>query len=253
MLKYILVLLMGLSGAQSSMSYADSSSLTPQQIVAASDRTRGGGLSGIEWKIDITGEDGKGPLGKHSYLVKASGNNSLAQTLYPPRNRGTRLLQLERNMWFGKPSLSKPVSISARQKMIGMASNGDIASTNYANDYNATVLRSEPVNGEDSHVLELLAKNRFVTYDRIVYYVSSARLVPLKAEFYTVSGKLFKTASFDAYSNLELNNGKHQLFIKNMTIRDAIERSNYSVLDYQDVKLQTFAADTFSIDSLNRP
>lgn len=254
MFKQMLTLLIALSSVLGVHAHAaPTPALSPEQIVAASDRARGGGLSGIEWTIDITGEDSNGPLGKNSYLVRASGSNSLAQTIYPPRNRGARLLQLERNMWFGKPSLTKPVSISARQKMIGMASNGDIASTNYAKDYNASILRTEQVNGEACYVMELLGKNRFVTYDRIIYYVSTSRLVPLQAEFYTVSGKLFKSARFDAYRPLHLENGQQQLFIEKMTIRDAIEPSNYSVLEYHDVTLKTFGLDTFSIDSLNRP
>lgn len=222
------------------------------RIVAASDRARGGGLSGVEWQLDITGQDGGSPIDKRSYVVRASDDDSLAESTYPPRDAGSRLLQNGRSMWFGKPSLTKPVSISARQKMVGPASNGDIASTNYAKDYDATILRTEPVNGEDAYVINLVAKSKFVTYDRIVYYVSVARLVPLKAEFYTVSGKLFKTAAFEMDNRLDID-GKPQTFVSKMTIQDTIEKSNYSVLQYRDVRTKRFDADTFSIDALNRP
>lgn len=229
---------------------ADSPNAT--EIVAASDRARGGGLDGVQWTIDITGRDSSGPIDKRAYVVRASGDDSMAQATYPAREAGGRLLQNGRNMWFGKATLTKPVSISTRQKMVGPASNGDIASTNYAKDYDATMLRVEQVNGEDAYVLNLLAKNKFVTYDRIVYYVSVSRLVPLKAEFYTVSGKIFKTAVFEMNNRLDID-GKAQPFVSKMSIQDTIEKSNYSLLQYSEVRTQQFGADTFNLGSLNRP
>jgi outer membrane lipoprotein-sorting protein len=229
-------------------------SATPDatQIVAASDRARGGGLNGVQWTIDITGQDSGGPIDKRTYIVRASGEDSLAEATYPPREAGGRLLQNGRSMWFGKATLTKPVSISTRQKMAGPASNGDIASTNYAKDYDATVLRTEPVNGENAYVLDLVAKSKFVTYDRIVYYVSVSRLVPLKAEFYTVSGKLFKTATFEMGNRIDID-GKPQPFVSSMSIQDTIEKSNYSLLQYSDVATKKFGADMFNLGSLNRP
>lgn len=234
---------------------ADTSStatLDATQIVAASDRARGGGLNGVQWTIDITGQDSGGPIDKRTYLVRASGEDSLAEATYPPREAGSRLLQNGRSMWFGKATLTKPVSISTRQKMVGPASNGDIASTNYAKDYDATLLRTEQVNGEDAYVLNLVAKSKFVTYDRIVYYVSVSRLVPLKAEFYTVSGKIFKTASFEMANQLDID-GHPQSFVSKMSIQDTIEKSNFSLLQYSDVATKKFGADMFNLGSLNRP
>ncbi|WP_230510715.1 outer membrane lipoprotein-sorting protein [Paraburkholderia sejongensis] len=240
------------SGAAVPLRAAAADQPNPTEIVAASDRARGGGLDGVQWTIDITGQDSGGPIDKRTYVVRASGDDSLAQATYPPREAGSRLLQNGRSMWFGKATLTKPVSISTRQKMVGPASNGDIASTNYAKDYDATILRTEPVNGEDAYVINLVAKSRFVTYDRIVYYVSVARRVPLKAEFYTVSGKLFKTAQFEIGNKLQID-GSTQPFVSKMSIQDTIDRSNYSVLQYSDVKTKKFAADTFNLDALNRP
>lgn len=84
-------------------------------------------------------------------------------------------------------------------------------------------------------MLDLLAKNKFVIYDRIVYYVSVSRLGPLKAEFYTVSGKLFKTAVFEMNNRLDID-GNAQAFVSKMSIQDTIEKSNYSLLQYSEVR-----------------
>ena len=253
--KKTVLLLASLMLASATFAVSATATETPDatQIVAASDRARGGGgLNGVRWTIDITGQDSGGPIDRRTYVVRASGDDSLAEATYPPREAGSRLLQNGRSMWFGKATLTKPVSISTRQKMVGPASNGDIASTNYAKDYDATMLRIEQVNGEDAYVLNLLAKNKFVTYDRIVYYVSVSRLVPLKAEFYTVSGKIFKTAVFEMNNRLDID-GKPQMFVSKMSIQDTIEKSNYSLLQYSEVRTQQFGADTFNLGSLNRP
>ena len=104
---------------------------------------------------------------------------------------------LDRNMWFAKPGLSKAVPISPRQKLLGGAANGDIASTNYAGDYKIVQTSEDTFNNEPCYLLDLSAVDKKATYDRIKYWISKERLVGVKAEFYTVSGKLFKTATFE--------------------------------------------------------
>jgi hypothetical protein len=54
-------------------------------------------------------------------------------------------------------------------------------------------------------VPNLLAKRKSVTFDRIVYYVSTPHLVLLKAEFYALSGKIFKAAVFETDNRLNLS------------------------------------------------
>jgi hypothetical protein len=63
--------------------------------------------------------------------LKAADNASLAEYLEPLRSKGSRILQVGRNMWFTKPGLRKPVAISPRQRLTGQAAIGDIAATNY--------------------------------------------------------------------------------------------------------------------------
>jgi hypothetical protein len=73
--------------------------------------------------------------------------------------------------------------------------------------------------------------------------------VALQAEYYTVSGKLLKTASFE-YANSVEYRGRPQLFVSKLTIRDALNQSNYSVLEYSDVQLRTFAPAEFTVAAL---
>jgi hypothetical protein len=220
------------------------------KILADSDRARGGGLPGVEWHLKITSTDPENE-DLRELSVRAVDDNSLATTIYPPRFKRAMLLQVERNMWYGRPDLRKPISISPRQKMTGQAANGDIASTNYYGEYTPTVLREEKVGQEDTYVLDLAAKNKWVTYDRIVYWVSKERLVAVQAEFYTVSGKLIKTATFE-YGNSIVYGGRTIPFVSRVEIRDAINKANVSVLEYSDVKIRRLTAADFHISVLSK-
>lgn len=225
--------------------------LSAQQVLAATDRTRGGGLPGLEWNVKIIGVDPDSNENVRVLRVKTDGENSVAETTFPARSAGGRLLQLGRNMWYGRPDIQKPVSISSRQKMMGPAANGDIAATNYMKDYDATLLPEQSIDGDPAYVLNLVGKSKWVTYDRIVYYVSRKRMVPVKAEFYTVSGKLFKSATFETNNTIEFE-GRKQPFVSKMVIRDAIATGNVSVLEYSGIKVHPIAREELSLAALTR-
>ena len=157
-----------------------------------------------------------------------------------------------RNMWFLKPGLSRPVPISPRQKLMGDAANGDIASTNYADDYTGALSGEEPVKGEACHVLDLKAAAKSVAYDRIRYWVSKERLVGVKAEFYTLSGKLFKTAEFRYDNRVRMPDGEEIPFVSELAIRDAIQKDKVTTLTYSAIRVQTVPDSTFNLNVLVR-
>jgi len=219
-----------------------------QSILEQSDRARGGGLPGIEWVIKLASRDGSKVGEPQRLLVKAVNKASVAETLEPARFKGSKLLQIGRNMWLTRPSLSKPIPISARQRMSGQASNGDIAATNYAKDYEAQLLSEEAVMGEACYVLDLKAKHRRTTYDKIRYWISKKRGVGIKAEFLSVSGKLLKTANFDYDNSIEYR-GKRVSFISRMTIRDALIDAE-TVMEFSTVKVKKVRASEFDLGQL---
>jgi len=224
--------------------------ISPAEILTQSDAARGGGLPGIHWNIKLSALDGGEQLDQE-LTVRAKGNDSLVEFSAPPKVKGQKLLTVERNMWFIKPGLRKPTPISARQRLIGQASNGDVAATNYAGDYQAALLGEEAIDGEDCYRLELTAKEAQVTYDRIVYWVSKSRRVGVQAEFYTVSGKLFKRARFE-YDNRIDYQGKSIPFVSKMTIMDEIDRSQKTTLEYSDIQVSALPDQVFNLQFLMR-
>jgi Outer membrane lipoprotein-sorting protein len=216
-----------------------------QTILEHSDHARGGGLPGIVWEIRLASREGDKIAEAQRLRVTAVTDASVAETLEPVRFKGSKLLQVGRNMWLTKPGLSKPIPISPRQRMSGQAANGDIAATNYAADYEATLAGEETVNGERCYVLDLRARHKRATYDRVRYWVSVEREVGVKAEFYSLSGKLIKSASFD-YSNIIEYQGERIPFVSRMTIADALSDAE-TVMDFGKVEVRKVSASEFDL------
>jgi hypothetical protein len=220
---------------------------SPHEILTKADEARGN-AEGIEWEIDISSLE-KGRRQQRLLRVKARNFNSLAEFLSPANVKGEKLLMVDRNMWFVKPGLSKAVPISPRQKLIGGAANGDIASTNYADDYKVVAVSEEVYAGERCDVFDLNAIDKHVTYDRIKYWISKERKVGIKSEFYTVSGKLFKVATFE-YQNLSKFESGPRLFISKMVITSATVKEDITTMNYHHVSFKRIPDSTFNLNLL---
>jgi hypothetical protein len=221
-----------------------------QGILKSSDVARGGGLPGISWRIKVASVE-NGKKQNSELIVKAVSENSLVEYIAPARVSGEKLLMSGKNMWFSQPGVQRPVPISPRQKLSGQAANGDIAATNYAADYTATIEREEACGDDKCVVLHLQAANKGVTYDQIKYWVSLRRNLGVKAEFYSISGKLFKSATFD-YDNHISFKGTQIPFVSRMVISDALNEGNVTTLDYSDVRVANIPPSEFNVDLLVR-
>jgi len=240
------------AAATASTQTAPSTSAQPtaDQLLKDSDRARGAVKDGISWEIDVQ-NFGEGTNNQVHYLVKVKGVDALAEATAPARNKGEMMLFNDRTIWFFKPGIKKPVAISARQKLMGQAANGDIASTNYARDYDGKLLGEDKVAGQDTWKLELKAKAKNVTYDGIRYWISKKDHLGVKAEFLTVSGEIFKTATFDYKNQLSLN-GKKYPFVSRMTILDAHDPALKTIIDYKSPKPQKLPDSIFNVNNLVR-
>ena len=223
--------------------------MSPTEILKRADQARGN-AEGIQWEIEIHAIEG-GRAQERTLKVNARGFNSLAEFLTPPNVRGQKMLMVDRNMWFAKPGLSKAVPISPRQKLLGGAANGDIASTNYAGDYKVVHTSEETVGKEDCYLFDLVAIDKKATYDRVKYWISKERLVGVNAEFYTVSGKMFKTATF-AYENSITVNGERRPFISEMIITSAIIREDITTMRFLKVSFKAVPDSMFNLNLLVR-
>jgi len=208
----------------------------PAALLREADRARGGHLPGLTLDLEIQTREG-GAQEHCAMFLQSHLRDTRVEYTAPAKSKGQLVLMRDRNMWFLRPGLQKPVSISPRQRLSGQASNGDIASTDYSGDYAATLASEENVGGERCAVLDLVAKSKNTTYDRIRYWVSLSRRVGVKAEFLTVSGKRFKTATFE-YDNRISFEGVSHPFVSRTVIADAINPALVSTLSYRHVQVK---------------
>jgi len=218
-----------------------------KNLLEQSDLSRGN-VKGLQWDIKLE-TDNNGRHQENLLIVKVRGTNSLAVYRSPSKVKGRKLLMKERNMWFIKPGLSKPIPISPRQKLLGGASNGDIASTNYTGDYMISGLHEGKFNNINCFIYDLKAKNKKVTYDRIMYWVSKKRGIGLKAQFYTISGKMFKSAEFEYDHQINID-GTLRPFVSKMTITKAMIKTDRTVMVYDNIKIKPIRASEFNLNLL---
>ncbi len=219
-------------------------------LLKASDRARGSVKDGVQWNAVIETEE-NGESSTREFNIKAKGDDAFVEATKPAKNKGEVYIFNDRNMWFFKPSLKKPVSISARQKLTGQAANGDIASTHYARDYSAVIEKTENLNGEKMHVLMLTAKSKNLTYDKIRYWISDKTKLAMKAEFLTLQGKPFKVGLLK-YGNTLTAGGETFPFISELAIADAKFQNNKSTITYKAPKVTQVSNSIFNVNNLTR-
>jgi hypothetical protein len=82
----------------------------------------------------------------------------------------------------------------------------------------------------ECYVLDLTAKRKGSTYQRILYWLRVQDARPVRAEFYLTSGKHIKSATFDQYAAVD---GRSQL--RRMTLYDEIRHNSHSILEYSGI------------------
>jgi hypothetical protein len=78
--------------------------------------------------------------------------------------------------------------------------------------------------------------------------VSTDRNLGLKAEFYSVSGKLLKTAFFQYEQTVEID-GKSIPFVSEMRIVDSVQADTETIMTYEDVKVKKIPSSEFSLQN----
>ncbi len=125
---------------------------------------------------------------------------SLVRFDAPVRDKGKAMLFKDRALWFHVPKTRKLIRITPLQRLLGEASNGDVAGTRFSGDYQARIVGKDTIDGEPCHLMELKAVDRKVTYARLRYWISRKDHRPLKSEHYAVSGKLLKVVHYHKYT-----------------------------------------------------
>ena len=200
----------------------------------------------VDVSINTTAPDQQPDM--HKYRVLSKGNeNSVVMATEPASERGQIILMKGRDLWVFMPSISQPVRLSLSQRLTGQVANGDLARANFAGDYNATILRTDTIDGDKYYVLELTGVDRGVTYHKVLYWVRQSNFWPYRAEFYSLSNRLLKTARYEDFKMLL---GKQRP--TRLVMEDALRKGEVSVLEYSEMKLRDLPDKIFTKDYLKK-
>lgn len=221
------------------------SAMDPQEIVRKADRVRNVAQA-YAMDVEIVSErPGKQPA-RAKYLVYTKDKvKSLVKFTAPASEKGKALLMLNQDMWIYIPTANRPIRLSPLQRLMGDVSNGDIARTNYSDDYDAELAGSEVADEQDCHVLELKARDPRVSYHRIRYWVEKETGRPVKAEFYTLSNVLLKTGHFRSYAPVQ-----GMLRPTELLIIDGQRRGHSSLVRYSNTRISGLSDGLFRLESL---
>jgi hypothetical protein len=161
---------------------------------------------------------------RYTVLLKP-GRRSLV-IMRSPVEAGQKVLMLGDDFWQIMPQSQRPIRITPIQKLLGDASAGDIATMTWSEDYDGRIAAETTVDGTPCLKLDLAAKTRGVSYQRVELYLAKAGARPVKADLYVASDKLAKQALF----TVEQVDGRPQ--VSAMRLIDQIQTNRETVIRY---------------------
>ncbi len=179
-------------------------------------------------------------------MTKGAGK-TLVETIIPERQQGRKLLMLESDLWFFSPDIKRPTRVSLQQKLTGEISNGDIANTDYAGDYDAKIVAKETIEGKSAYHLHLTSKSKSATYAAIDYWIDAKTKSPLQANFLSVSGKVMKRGTYDRTAQVL---GRER--VTRFKVEDAYAKGKVSILTYSQHKQDKLDDSLFSKESMGQ-
>ena len=178
--------------------------------------------------------------------------NNLVRYVQPTRDAGNMVLMNGTNMWFYDPSSKASVRISPQQRLLGQASNGDVATVNLAKDYAAKVIGEEKLLDADKQTrdcwhLELKAATDEAVYARVEYWVEKGSFHQVKGKFYSDSGRLLKIAYFHKFTPML----GRQIPAETIVI-DSVNQNLVTTMAISDMRFQDVPDSWFQRDFLPR-
>jgi len=124
-------------------------------------------------------------------------NKSFSEYLTPEREKGTKMLKLEDNLWIYSPSTDRTIQLSGhmlKQSLMGsdLSYEDMMENRKLTEMYHAEVVGEDTIGGRKTWVLLLTAKVDDASYDSRKVWVDTERYVPLREELFAKSGQLLK-------------------------------------------------------------
>jgi outer membrane lipoprotein-sorting protein len=162
----------------------------------------------------------------------------------PANMNGRKILIKDKDMWIIIPKVKNPIHVSPSQRLIGGISYSDVARGSFTANYTAKLSDEEQISGmnfdgtksdpNQCFILELTAKEMRENYNKIIIWVEEQNFLPVKADFFALSGKKMTTVY---YTGSKIWDGK--IILTKMFLFDQINTAKHFSIEYSDIKLIT--------------
>lgn len=171
--------------------------------------------------------------------------------LAPAREKGTKMLKLDNQLWIYSPSTDRTIQISGhmlRQSVMG----SDMSYEDMMNDkplleqYKADVTAEEIVDGRKCWVVLLTAIIPDVSYFTQKMWIDEEKFVPLKIEAYAKGGKLLKRTTLTDVQRIQ-----GRWFPMSMVYKDMLKQGDGTRMTIQELQMDAnIPANFFNLGNL---
>lgn len=190
----------------STFSFIQAQNLSGDAILKKVDENRFSENKVVTLHMIIHGRRGNRAVEAKSWQRKT--DETFTEYLAPPRDKGTKMLKLGKNLWIYSPSTDRTIRISGhmlRQSVMG----SDLSYEDMMEDpllqnlYTAIVSEEDTLGGRPCWVLDLKARDEDVAYHSRKVWVDTERFIILKENRYAKSGRLLKSAEISKVTQVE--------------------------------------------------
>lgn len=179
-------------------------------------------------------------------VFKKGSDKALLEVLAPEDSKGQKILRVGDEVVILFPENCRIVPLSARQNVLGTSFTvADVLRVDLVKDYNAKLVGTERAQDRPAYKLELTAKDETVPFARILYWVDTENFLPLKAEYYTETGKLLRRALYEERKELA-----GALRPSKITIENALEAGTKTVMTIVEMEIKDLSDSMFTKEAL---
>ena len=183
-----------------------------------------------ESTVQMTVNDGRRSRTFSMKSIARGRTHSAIEYQTPKREKGTRMLKVDGQMWLYFPRAERVQKISGhmmRQGMMGsdVSYEDMMTSADFDDMYDAKILGEDTVDGRKHWKLEATAKDSSVSYPKRIIWIDDEYRIPTKQELYALSGLLLKTW---AMSDIKQIDGKNVPM--KMVISDELKKGSSTTI-----------------------
>lgn len=162
----------------------------------------------------------------------------------PKAFKGRRILTEGKNMWLSMPTSARTIRVSADDRLMGQASNGDILNIPLSR-YSYSYADPEVVKGKTYNRVVAKLKGGSALYSRVDFLLNPKDNKPFRSYHFGRSGKLVKIVEYRKFAK---SGGRSR--VTQIALIDPVVTSNVTTMDFRKYRKAKLPAALFSRDAI---